>query len=51
LGDRRLREQLVSNGRTYTRRVFDWSALVDRYEALADRVLATTALGTTVTTG
>jgi len=51
LGDRRLREQLVSNGRSYTRRVFDWSALVDRYEALADRVLATTALGTTVTTG
>ena len=39
LGDPRLREHLVRNGRSYTRRVFNWAAIVDRYEALADRVL------------
>ncbi len=40
LGDRSLCERLVRNGRSYTERVFNWSAIVDRYEVLADRVLA-----------
>ena len=51
LGDRRLREQLVRNGRSYTKRVFNWADLVDRYEVLADRVLARTTLRTAVTPG
>jgi glycosyltransferase involved in cell wall biosynthesis len=40
LADRALRERLVSNGRAYTERVFNWSTIVDRYEILADRILA-----------
>ena len=40
LGDGALRARLVRNGRSYTERVFNWSAIVDRYEVLADRVLA-----------
>ena len=30
----------MANGRRYTERVFNWSAIVDRYEILADRILA-----------
>jgi glycosyltransferase involved in cell wall biosynthesis len=40
LADSELRERLVANGRSYAQRVFNWPAIVDRYEALADRVLA-----------
>jgi len=49
LGDRPLRELLVRNGRSYTGRVFNWAAIVDRYEALADRVLTRAAPFATVT--
>jgi glycosyltransferase involved in cell wall biosynthesis len=48
LGDRPLRERLVANGRSYTHRVFNWDAIVDRYETLADRVLARAALDSTM---
>jgi glycosyltransferase involved in cell wall biosynthesis len=48
LADGALRERLVTNGRSYTRRVFDWKAIVDRYEALAERILTTSALHATV---
>ncbi len=51
LADRALRERLVANGRAYTQRVFNWSAIVDRYEVLADRILARTALPVTVPAG
>ncbi len=51
LGDPRLREHLVRNGRSYTRRVFNWAAIVDRYEALADRVRASAPRCTTVPPG
>jgi glycosyltransferase involved in cell wall biosynthesis len=40
LGDDALRARLVANGRAYTDRVFNWPAIVDRYELLADRILA-----------
>jgi glycosyltransferase involved in cell wall biosynthesis len=48
LNDTALRERLVANGRAYTHRVFNWSAIVDRYETLADRILARVAQPTTV---
>ncbi len=51
LGDPGLREHLVRNGRSYTRRVFDWATIVDRYETLTDRVLAGASPGTTVPPG
>ena len=51
LADRALRERLVANGRSYTQRVFNWATIVDRYEALADRILARTTLRTTVPPG
>ncbi len=40
LADPALRARLVANGRGYAERVFNWSAIVDRYEILADRILA-----------
>ena len=40
LADRALRERLVENGRAYTERIFNWPTIVDRYEILADRILA-----------
>lgn len=40
LADPALRARLVANGRGYTERVFNWSAIVDRYEILAERILA-----------
>jgi glycosyltransferase involved in cell wall biosynthesis len=40
LADRSLRERLVANGQAYTERAFNWSAIVDRYGLLADRILA-----------
>ena len=42
LADRALRARLVANGRAYTERVFNWPTIVDRYEILADRILART---------
>ncbi|HEY5024018.1 MAG TPA: glycosyltransferase family 4 protein [Acidimicrobiales bacterium] len=48
LADDALRDQLVSNGRAYTERVFNWTAIVDRYETLAQRVLARMVLPATV---
>ena len=44
LADSALRELLVRNGRSYTRRVFNWGAIVDRYETLAQRILESSAL-------
>jgi hypothetical protein len=41
----------VRNGRSYTEQVFNWADLVDRYDVLVARVLAGTALRTTVTPG
>jgi len=49
LDDSALRELLVTNGRSYTQRVFNWPSIVDRYEALAHRILASSALHTTAT--
>jgi glycosyltransferase involved in cell wall biosynthesis len=40
LSDAALRERLVANGRAYTHEVFNWPAIVDRYETLSDRILA-----------
>jgi glycosyltransferase involved in cell wall biosynthesis len=40
LSDVALRERLVANGRAYTHEVFNWPAIVDRYETLSDRILA-----------
>jgi glycosyltransferase involved in cell wall biosynthesis len=40
LADRSVRERLVANGQAYSQRVFNWSAIVDRYALLADRILA-----------
>jgi glycosyltransferase involved in cell wall biosynthesis len=40
LGDAGLREQLGASGEAYARRLFDWDAIVARYAALAERVLA-----------
>ena len=40
LGDPDLRDRLAGCGATYARDLFDWDAVVTRYEALADRVLA-----------
>jgi glycosyltransferase involved in cell wall biosynthesis len=51
LADRALRERLVSNGRAYTERVFNWSTIVDRYEILADRILARAPLRASVPPG
>ncbi|HXQ90008.1 MAG TPA: glycosyltransferase family 4 protein [Acidimicrobiales bacterium] len=44
LADSALRELLVRNGRSYTRRVFNWGAIVDRYETLTQRILESSAL-------
>ncbi len=41
LTDRALAERLAGCGRRYAREEFDWDTIVERYEALADRVLAT----------
>ena len=51
LSDGALRRRLVTNGRAYTERVFNWPAIVDRYETLADRILARAALPATVPPG
>jgi glycosyltransferase involved in cell wall biosynthesis len=51
LADPELRDRLVANGRSYTQRVFNWPAIVERYEALADRVLARTMAPTAVPPG
>jgi glycosyltransferase involved in cell wall biosynthesis len=50
LSDGALRERLVANGRSYARHVFHWATIVDRYEILAERVLARVALSSTVPT-
>jgi glycosyltransferase involved in cell wall biosynthesis len=39
LGDPELRAQLAIAGERYARALFDWDAIVDRYAALAERVL------------
>jgi glycosyltransferase involved in cell wall biosynthesis len=51
LADPELRDRLVANGRSYTQRVFNWPAIVERYEALADRVLARTMAHSAVPPG
>ena len=51
LADADLRERLVANGRAYTARTFNWDAIVDRYEVLADRILARTLASATVPPG
>jgi glycosyltransferase involved in cell wall biosynthesis len=48
LADGALRDRLVTNGRAYTRRFFNWPAIVDRYETLADRILSRVAVAATV---
>ncbi len=48
LADSALRARLVADGRAYTHRVFGWPAIVDRYETLADRILARTVSSVTV---
>jgi glycosyltransferase involved in cell wall biosynthesis len=40
LGDADLRAQLGASGERYARELFDWDAIVGRYAALAERVLA-----------
>jgi glycosyltransferase involved in cell wall biosynthesis len=40
LGDLELRARLGASGETYARQLFDWDAIVTRYAALAERVLA-----------
>jgi glycosyltransferase involved in cell wall biosynthesis len=51
LADTALRDVLVANGRSYAQRVFNWPAIVDRYEVLADRVLTRNSVGAAVTPG
>jgi glycosyltransferase involved in cell wall biosynthesis len=41
LGDPGLRDELGASGERYARKLFDWDAIVARYAALAERVLAT----------
>jgi glycosyltransferase involved in cell wall biosynthesis len=41
LGDSGLRERLAALGQRYAREEFGWDTIMQRYEALADRVLAT----------
>ncbi|HVA03581.1 MAG TPA: glycosyltransferase family 4 protein [Acidimicrobiales bacterium] len=48
LADPALGARLVANGRSYTERVFNWSAIVDRYELLADHILARAPLRVSV---
>ncbi len=40
-----------TNGRAYTRRVFNWPAIVDRYDTLADRILTRVTAPATVPPG
>jgi glycosyltransferase involved in cell wall biosynthesis len=47
LADRTLRDHLARRGGDYARRQFSWSAVVDRYAALADRIRAATDSGST----
>jgi glycosyltransferase involved in cell wall biosynthesis len=51
LADVALRARLVMNGRSYAQRVFNWPAIVDRYEVLADRILARVLAGASVPPG
>jgi len=48
LADTALRHRLVENGRAYAQRVFNWPAIVDRYEVLTDRILARKPVGAAV---
>ena len=42
--DSALRDRLAARGGAYARRQFSWPAIVDRYDALADRILTTHAV-------
>jgi glycosyltransferase involved in cell wall biosynthesis len=44
LQDDELRRDLARRGEAYARATFDWAPLLDRYEALCERVLARRSL-------